>query len=181
MSVNFEEYIERIQNEKDIFAKATYSRFLTHDKGIAVKAVADALELSPSYICNLLRLLKLPELIRDGYYTKLVTPTHLYVISRLNSHDDMIDVYEQVLAKNVSTSELEAIVREKLHGIATEGEHLDKETLTSFEKALKSVDPEATVKIVQTRIKGKIIFEKKGNLHDSSEFITKLTQKLSSE
>lgn len=179
MSVNFDEYINRIQNEKDIFAKATYVKFLTQDKGYSIKSLADALELSPSYICNLLRLLRLPELIRDGYYTQLVTPTHLYVISRLHSHEDMIQVYEQVLAQSISTSELEALVRKKLHGIATEGDHVDNETLQSLENALKSFDPDAHVKIVQTRIKGKIIFEKKGTLTDTSEFITNLTKKLS--
>lgn len=171
MSVNLDEYIQRIQLEEDIFSKARLLEFLVYKKGFKIKLIAQYLELSSSYVCNLLRLLKLPELIRDGYYSKMVSMTHLCVLARLQSEKDMIAVYEETLSKNLSTYQLEERVRLNLHNIDTKGEQADKAVTDTIVSKLQETFSDVQVKVVQTRIKAKIILELKGNLEQTTAFL----------
>lgn len=174
MSVNLDEYIQRIQLEDDLFSKARLLEFLVRKKGYSIKSIAQYLGLSSSYICNLLRILKTPELIRDGYYAELISMTHLSVLSRLNNEADMVAVYEEILAQNLSTTDLEEKVRDILHGIKTEGEFLDDDTRQQIKQKFESIDERINAKIVQTRIKAKIILEVKGNLTETSDILRKV-------
>lgn len=178
MSVNFHEYIQRISEEQDIFSKARLLEFLTKGKRYKVKDVAEHLGLSSSYICNLLRILKLPELIRDGYYTQLVSPTHLFVLSRLKTQDDMIMVYEEILSQSMSTTQLEARVREVLYGLKTEGKHLDAEVIKDVEDMFLDLNKSMNVNIIQTRVKAKITLEIPGSLKETSLALKKLSRRL---
>lgn len=171
MSVNLDTYIQRIQLEEDLFSKARLLEFLVRKKGFKIKLIAQYLELSSSYVCNLLRILKLPELIRDGYYSKVVSMTHLCILARLHTEMDMIALYEEILSKNLSTYQLEERVRTILHHIDTTGDQVDDRVPEAIKKALHERYEGADVKIVQTRIKAKISIEVKGNLHETSKFL----------
>jgi ParB family transcriptional regulator, chromosome partitioning protein len=171
MSVNLDEYIQRVQLEEDIFSKARLLEFLVRKKGFKINLIAQYLELSSSYVCNLLRILKLPELIRDGYYSKVVTMTHLCILARLHNETDMISLYEEILSKNLSTYQLEERVRTILHHIDTTGDQVDDTVKEAIERALHEKYAGVNVRIVQTRIKAKISIELKGNLHETSHFL----------
>lgn len=178
MSVNLDEYIQRIQLEEDIFSKARLLEFLVHKKGFKIKLIAQYLELSSSYICNLLRLLKLPELIRDGYYSHMVTMTHLCVLARLHNEKDMIAVYEETLSKSLSTYQLEERVRQILHNIDTTGNQADSTVKEGIINSLQEKYTGLQVKVVQTRIKTKVILELKGNLEQTTSFLLEFKDSL---
>lgn len=176
MSVNLDPYIDRIQNQKDIFRKATTMHFLMKEENMIGRDIARMLNVSPAYVSNHIRLLKLPELVRDGYYSKVVTPTHLFILSRLHNEEDMRQVYEEILAKDLSTAELEDRVREKLHSIKTEGKYASSAVHKDILRFIQDIDPEATVRIVQTRIKTRIIIERKGKVLETSRFLRALAK-----
>ena len=174
MNFEMDEYIQRIRNEDDIFNKATLIHFLTKEKNIKVKIVAEKLELSSSYVCNMVRILKLPELIRDGYYSKLITPTHMFILSRLKTEEDMIAMYEKVLKYDYSSLELERQVRLKLYGVSTQGERMGKELTAKIVNKFQSIDEDVKVIVIQTRIKAKVIIECKGNFKKTTAVLKKL-------
>lgn len=176
MSVNLEDYILRIKNEPDIFNKALLLQHLSKEKRYKIKTLAKHLQVSSSYVCNLLRILKLPEMVRDGYYGKLVTPTHLFVLSRLHDHKDMIEVYEEILSHAYSTTELEARIREKLHGVDTKGRHASPDVTEALIEKYKGIDDRITTKVVQTRVKAKVIIEVKDNLEETTKILELLSQ-----
>lgn len=172
MSVEIKSLYDNFKFESDHFKKAKILRILSKDKGIKFSEIGKNINLSPSYISHILRLLKLPDLIIDGYYSKLIPVTHLYIISRLSTQKEMIDVYETVLTKNLTTLETDEIVRQKLFGIKSEGQYMtneEKKQLT--DKIINLTDGE--VKIVQSRINSKFSLTIKGSLKETTEKLRK--------
>ena len=155
------DYIEQIQREKDYFGKTKLINFLIHQKKVRVKDLAEALHLKPSYLCHIMRLNKLSEIIMDGYYSQLITMSHLFVISLLQSQNDIMDVYEKVLRDNLTVLQTEELVRKKLHGVTSEGEYVQIDTIDAAQSILNN-QYKATSKVVQTRTKTKLIIEWKG-------------------
>lgn len=178
MDLDLDAYISRIQREDDIFAKAQLFHILIDEYKVPIKEIARQLKLSSSYVCNIIRILRLPDLVRDGYYSGLVTPTHLFIIARLKNETDIINMYEMVLQQNFSTSALEEQVRSVLYNISSDGEHIQDSTKSDLTMALEAIDPHLRVKVIQSRIRAKIIIEMDGGLTQSSPIIEKITSKL---
>lgn len=156
------DYVEQIKREPDYFGKTKLVNFLIHQKHIKVKDLALALGMKPSYLCHIMRLNKLSEIIMDGYYSKLITMSHLFVLSLLKSQEDIMNVYEIVLRDGLTVLHTEELVREKLHGVTSGGEYVDKTTIQNAKLRLKDRFG-AETKVVQTRIKTKLVIEWKGS------------------
>lgn len=156
------DYIEQIKRESDYFGKAKLINFLIHQKKLKVKDLSQLLGLKPSYLCHVMRLSKLSEIIMDGYYSKLITMSHLFVLSLLHTQEDIMNVYEVVLRDGLTVLQTEDLVREKLHGISRGGEYIETNKLEMAKAALKEKFG-AEAKIIQTRIKTKVIIEWKGS------------------
>ncbi|MFZ2206424.1 MAG: hypothetical protein WA061_07240 [Microgenomates group bacterium] len=167
------DYIEQIKNTTDYFAKAKLITFLVRKKNIKVKDLANALSLKPSYLCHIMRLSKLSEIIMDGYYSELISMSHLFVISLLHEEGDIMEIYESVLRDSLTVLQTEELVRAKLHGVSSEGEYIQEETLKKVRSSLKE-GYNAEVKIVQTRIKTKVIIEWKGSRGDRRKDVERL-------
>jgi len=161
--------------EKDPFAKARLILSLIHDHNWQIKDVAKALSYKPSYICHFLRLNRLPELIIDGFYSKNLTLSHLFIISRIKDKALMIEAYEKILAKSLTVLQTEELVREMLYHIKTEGEGLSREEKENYENKLPK---DINLKIIQTRIKSKIIFEIKGSLAKTTKIVRQVLDKV---
>ncbi|MFH1827484.1 MAG: hypothetical protein ABH812_03595 [bacterium] len=173
MSVEIKSLYDNFKFETDHFKKAEILHILSKEKGIGFSEIGKNINLSPSYISHILRLLKLPDLIVDGYYSKLIAVTHLYIISRLSTHKEMIEVYETVLTKNLTTLETDEIVRQKLFGIKSEGQYMTNEEKQHLgDKITQIVDGKS--KIVQSRINSKLTITIKGSLKETTEKLRKL-------
>lgn len=169
--------IEQIQKEANFLVKARLIRQLRRDNQISVTQLGVLLKMKPAYICHIYRLNKLPDLVIDGYYSKLITVSHLFSIARLPTSDQMVNIYEKVLQENLSVLQTEELVREYKYHVKSRGSHIPKEELVSFIERMKMKYPELTTKIIQTRIKGKLIFEVKGSLKESTEILRRIMKK----
>ena len=167
------EIIDRIKHEKDFFAKAKLIRFLQKEQQVPLREISQKIGLMPSYVSHILRLAKLPELIVDGYSSQLISISHLFIIARLKSEQDMIEIYEKALGVNLTTLEIENLVREKLYGIKNQGEYLGQDERDDLLGKVQEASG-ATAQVVQTRIKGKIVLEIKGNLIDTTQALRRL-------
>lgn len=177
MSEEHQLIFDQIKNSSDYFQKAKLISYLTQHHKLRIKDIAHELQLKPSYLCHIIRLNKLPELIMDGYYSELITISHLFVISLLKSHEDMNSLYEEVLRDNLSVKATEERVRHKLHNVSSEGEYVSEkhssDTLVFLENKYN-----AKAKLIQTRIKTKLIIEWSGSRKDRYEKVTSLLKKL---
>ncbi len=175
---DYKERIRLIKAENDPFKKAEMLSKLHREDDIKVKDIAKDLSVSPSYVCNYQRLLRIPFLIRDGYYSEMISTTHLFVIARLASEEDMISVYEETLEKALPTQLTEELVRTRLHGIKGKGEYLSHDHIQEITEAIQSIHDDMHVKIVQTRLRAKVIIETKGNLEETSAVLNAIKKRV---
>ncbi len=163
--------IEQAGQEKDIFVKAKLLSYIKSEHDVSTNELSNRLHLKPSYLCHILRLNKLPDIIIDGYYGKLITISHLFIISRLKIVADMIDLYEQILSENFSVLQTDQAVREKLYKTNGEGDRLEKEEVKQIEEALHAISKDVSFTLIQTRIKGKFVVEIKGGRQKSTQIL----------
>lgn len=169
-----DEYLEKFSSSEDIFDKARIVDFLIKEKNFRVKDIALKLGVSSSYICHLQRILKLPDTIIDGYYSNVITISHLFILSRINDNQKIIKIYEKILADNLTIQQTENLIREELYGLSDKGDRLKKEELVDLVSKFNKKFPEVMINIVQTRRYGKIFINIKGNLEKTSKLIKKI-------
>ncbi len=178
MDPTLQPYLDKIKGESNVVTKAKLLRFLNKEKDLSIKDIAMHLTTSSASVCNIMRILKLPEIIVDGYYDKLISYTHLLIISRLNSPEEMIQTYEKVLSDSLTTIQTEEEVRHLLYNIKTQGDRLDENDTNILIERIHDIDPDINIKIIQTRISTKMILKIKGDLSKTSSILKKLTQRI---
>lgn len=170
--------LNQIKLDKDIFQKSRLLEYVIKEKNLRITDLADKIGYKPSYICHLLRLKKVPDVIIDGYYSKSISSSHIYILSRLNDKKQMIELYEKILVENYSVKQTEEAVRNYLYQVKSVGKYIDQENIEKLTKKILEKFPELNVQIIQTRIKGKIILEIKGDLESSSKILKQILEKL---
>jgi len=170
--------ITQIQSEQDYFTKAKLLQYIIYDKQLRIIDLSKRLKIKPSYICHLLRLNKLDPMIVDGYYSKLISISHLFMISRLKTKENMMVVYEKVLSQNLTVLQTEEEVREILYKIKTIGLCIDKREQKKIESLLSDHSKNVKAHLIQTRVKAKITIEMKGSLSETTENIRSFISKI---
>jgi len=172
--------LNQIKVDKDIFQKSRLLEYIIKEKKLRIIDLANKIGYKSSYICHLLRLKKIPDVVVDGYYSKSISSSHIYVLSRLNDKKQMIDLYEKILGENYTVKQTESAVREYLYQVKSVGKYINKESVEKLTQKIKQKYPELNIKIIQTRIKGKVILEVKGDLGISTKTLKSILEKLSS-
>ncbi len=171
---------QKLLAESDPLVKAALLQNLHVNLKVPTKDLAVFLKVSEPYISSMMRLLKLPELVIDGYYAKIIKLTHLLVLSRLDNPDDAKKAYEEVLMKNLSTQATDDLVRRYKYSISSDVKgRIEADIIESIVNSVYAIDPNAIVKVIQTRIRAKIVIEKSGEIAQTSKLIQKIAKKLS--
>lgn len=176
-SVEIDQFIETIKNESDIMQKVKLLTQLTKTQEVKIKNIAKKLGVQSSYVCHLLRLNRLPESILDGYYSNSISLSHLFIISRIKDPIKIVEIYEKVLSESLTVKGTEEAVRDALYGIKTQGEYIKTEERDNYIQKIIGLKKNLSLKIIQTRIKSKIIFEIKGNLDNTSKELRDLLKR----
>ena len=171
MTVAVEELINILKQEKSPIVQGKILYQLTKKEGVLLTKIAQILNKKPSALSHLIRLNKLPETIIDGYLGNIISLSHLYVISRLDDEQSMLEIYEQVLEKNLSVAEVEELVRQKKYQVKSEGDYFPDKQLINLKKILQKQNID--LKLIQSRIKTRLILTFKGNLKQASKFLKK--------
>lgn len=79
--------------------------------GLNQENVSKKIGMKRSTLTNLLRLLKLPEAIKQGVISNEITQGHARAILSLNSNDDMLEAFSKVLKKKLSVRQTESFVK----------------------------------------------------------------------
>ena len=90
----------------------------------------------------------------------------------------MIELYEKILGENFTVKQTENEVRNYLYQVKSIGKYIKREDIEKLTKKIKEKYPDLDVEIIQTRIKGKIILEVKGDLETTSKTIKHVLEKL---
>jgi len=79
--------------------------------GLNQENVSKKIGMNRSTLTNFLRLLKLPEVIKQGVISGEITQGHARAILSLNSDDDMLKIFTNVLKKKLSVRQTESLVK----------------------------------------------------------------------
>lgn len=163
--------IRMIQEEPDHFRKARLIASLREGNTYRITEIASFLKIKPASVCHLLRLNKLPSIVVDAYYGNLISITHLYVIARLPNQQMMIQLFEQVLAENLTSQQTDEALRQMLYAFEDRGHYISKKEMQEFERDMKQKNKRLYPKIIQGRTRGKLILEVHGNLEHTTRVL----------
>lgn len=173
--------IHQLIEESDYFKKAQLVDVLRRQECLSVKEIAGQIDKHPSYVSHLNRLLRLPPIVIDGYYSGQVALSHLVILSRLKDPEKMENVYTEILSKGFTSQQTEELIRMQNFDITSEPEKVPPSELHTLVEEVKEKLQGTDVKVVQTRIKGKITLELKGNSKQTTEFLRQVLLALSSQ
>jgi len=151
-------------------AKAFYR--LKEEFSLDNHQIAKKVSKSVPYVINVLKLLTLPDALKDGLLSGLITEGHARALSGIGDTRLMIEAYKIILKEKASVRRAEDIARRMRKKIEEGTIPINKENLPQFLKSKLdniSTDLEASfrdkltkVKITQTNILTKVTFQFRG-------------------
>lgn len=169
--------IENVQRTNlNSLERAKAFQQLLHDFHLSTDELAKRIGKSASYISNSLRLLQLPDAIKDGLMSKQISEGHARAILGLKEKKLMIEIYKRILKENASVRRTEELVRN--YSQVENSSNTDdnnssfsvdpkvlKQWQTSFERILAHSKPK--VKLSRSTKQTRLTITLKGNLEDT--------------
>lgn len=177
--------VENVQREDlNPIERAQAFQRLIEEFGLPVMEISKRIGKSESYVSNTIRLLVLPDAIKDGLISGAISEGHARAIAGLGDVKLMVDAYKQILSDNMSVRTAEDLARRmksKLGGRTTyKVERIHSDELEHMAKDIaRSVN--GLVKITQSKVEARMVFVIRGNLETTSEVLKKVHDRLRSE
>jgi ParB family chromosome partitioning protein len=103
--------VENLQREDlNAIEKATAFRDYLANYGGTQEELAGRLGLDRSTISNLIRLLDLPEEVRDAVHSRKISQGHARALLGLTEHDEQVSACRRIIADGLSVRQTEALV-----------------------------------------------------------------------
>jgi len=160
---------------------------LNRNFNLSVGEIAERLGKSSSYISNTLKLLNLPDAIKDGMLGKQISEGHARAISGILDVNTMLQVYKQVLKENASVRRAEELARLaksktgqtrvfKPHAVVYQ---IDDREIEIFENKIKKyLGAKARLKLHRTAKQTKVSFIIRGDVEDTQQSLEKIIDML---
>lgn len=104
--------VENVQRvDLNPLERAQAYKRLMDEFGLTNSDIAQRVAKSPSYISNTIRLLTLPDALKDALMSGQTSEGHVRALSALEDPHMMIDAYKEVMRKNLSVRGTEELVR----------------------------------------------------------------------
>lgn len=177
--------VENVQREDlNPIERAQAFQRLIEEFGLPVIEISKRIGKSESYVSNTIRLLVLPDAIKDGLISGAISEGHARAIAGLGDVKLMVDAYKQILSDNMSVRTAEDLARKmksKLTGRTIQRiERIHSDELEHMAKNIaRSVN--GLVKITQSKVEARMVFVIRGNLETTSEILKKVHDKLRDE
>jgi ParB family transcriptional regulator, chromosome partitioning protein len=173
--------VENVQREDlNPIERAQGFQRLMDEFTMTVTEISKRIGKSTAYVSNTLRLLALPDAIKDGLISEDITEGHARAIAGLADVKTMVDVYKNILTEGASVRRTEEMVRRVKENNAMPEEGAKQERIQSVE--LETLAKElgrklnSNVKIYQSTVSGKIQIMYKGNPEATSQTLRNLVK-----
>lgn len=181
--------VENVQRiDLNPLERAQAYRRLMDEFGLTNAEISTRVSKSPSYISNTIRLLTLPDALKDALMSGATTEGHARALAALEDPHLVINAYKEVLKRNLSVRGTEELVRRlrAQQGIGpkrsavVETMHILSEELDKVQNDLAStlsnkVD-KAQVKCSQTGQRAKVELILEGNLQQTTPLLEDIRQ-----
>lgn len=176
--------IENVQRtDLNPMERAKAFQRLEEEFHLQVNQIAAQIGKSAAYVSNSIRLLRLPDALKDGLLTGVITEGHARALAAIEDTRIMIEAYKLVLKESASVRRAEELARRLKHqtgqphkpkaGVNATlllSEHLDR-LETEMTQALGQ---NASVKLKQSRRQTKINITLKGSPEDTQTQLEKI-------
>src|SRR3990167_8904336 len=167
--------VENVQREDlNPIERAQGFQRLIDDYNLAVTEISRRIGKSPAYVSNTLRLLTLPDAIKDGLISSDLTEGHARAIAGLGDAKLMIDAYKKILIDGSSVRKTEDMVRrikeEKSMPVRKGEERIQSIELESYAKQL-SEKLNTIVRVSQSTVSAKIQLIFRGKPEETTESV----------
>ncbi len=181
--------VENVQR-KDLnpIEKAKSFLRLKEEFGLDHPAIAKKISKSVPYVINILKLLTLPDALKDGLLSGLITEGHARALAGIGDPRLIVEAYKIVLKEKASVRRTEEIARRMRKKIEEGLVAITKENLPQFLKSRLdniSTDIESTfannsakVKIVQTNIVTRVTIQFRGPVEERFENLKSLYKEI---
>lgn len=170
--------VENVQREDlNPIERAQGFQRLIDDYSVTVTEIAKRIGKSPAYVSNTIRLLSLPDAIKDGIISQDITEGHARAIAGLGDVKLMVDAYKKILSEGSSVRRTEDLVRrmkeERQMPVRKSEDRIQSVQLENIAKEL-SQKLDTVVKVSQSTIAAKIQIIFRGAPEQTTESIKNL-------
>lgn len=157
---------------------------LIEEFGLSVTMIAKRIGKSESYVSNTMRLLALPDAIKDGLVSGAISEGHARAIAGLNDVKLMVDAYKTILAESASVRRAEDLARrlkaKSDQAPAHKIERIHSDDLDAIARDLAQA-VNGLVKITQSKVEARVVFVIRGNLEMTSNALKTLHERVSNK
>lgn len=164
---------------------------LKEEFGLDNNGIAKKVSKSVPYVINCLKLLSLPDALKDGLLSGLISEGHARALSSIGDTRLIVEAYKIVLKEKASVRRAEEIARRMKKRIEEGSVPITKENLPQFLKSkLDNIssdfenvfdDKTTKVKIAQTNVLTRVTFQFRGPIDSRFQNLKKLYQGLTNK
>jgi len=163
---------------------------LMSEFNLSTTEIAGRISKSPAYVSNSLRLLKLPDALKDGLLSNLITEGHARALAAIEDTRTMVEAYKIILKESGSVRRAEELSRHMKHqsGQAPKPKASKQKKLVideSIDKIEKEISQglgnTSKVKLTRSRIETKLRIVLKGSLENTQSTLNKIHVALASK
>jgi ParB family chromosome partitioning protein len=155
---------------------------LMHEFNLANADIAKKVSKSPAYVSNTLKLLDLPDALKDGLIGGLITEGHARALSGIDDTRLMIEAYKVVLKEGASVRRTEEIARrlkKEFNAKPTRNGGrpafiLSDETTQMQKKLANALGKLAAVKMTRSRKETKVLIKLMGTPEETDATLAKI-------
>lgn len=174
--------VENVQREDlNPIERALAYRRLIDEFGLGTTEVAKRVGKSVPTVSNTIRLLSLPDAIKDALVAGVITEGHVRPLLSLGDHKLMLDVFKTILRDNYTVRQTEEFAR-KVKGEVQEKEpshnkeilyipEQDQMAKAIEERLMDDIVKKVKVRIAQSRSKAKVLIEVNGSPEETTKKI----------
>lgn len=170
---------------------------LMNEFGLTTSEIAVRIGKSVAYVSNSLRLLSLPDALKDGLLSGLISEGHARALAAIDDQSLMVEAYKIILRESGSVRRAEELARRMKtksqqdmdkHGVRKSylrvvSEELDKmqeDLETSLNKGISEDNRKSQVKLIRSRRETRLVFVFKGGLEETEDRLQKVYKSLTS-
>ncbi len=164
--------------------RANAFKRLIDDFRLTVGQIAMRVGKSQAYVSNTLRLLALPDALKDGLLSGLITEGHARALSSIEDPRLMIEAYKIVLKESGSVRRAEELARRmkaksgqsQLKGYQVAPYVLSQDIQDWQQDLQQYFGPRSQVKILQSRSQTKVQFVFKGTPNEVAQYVNRIRE-----
>ena len=173
--------VENVQREElNPIERALAYRRLIEEFGLSTNEVAQRVGKSSPTVSNTIRLLSLPDAIKDALAAGVITEGHVRPLISLGDQKLMLELFKKILRENSTVRQTEELARQAKGEVQKKEPRAEQDRLyvpeqDEFARQIAQIRGMNKVSIYQSRSVARITLEVKGNLDVTTQKLKELT------